>query len=720
MRDLTSLEFHPTIEKLTKALCVMVQNDNPEFFRVLANFHLCKLASMMWVNVVTETHGPIPVNLYALNLASSGQGKGKATNIIEDQVLNQFMDAFSMTSLTISEEKITELALERTIAQGLDEDDVETIESALIKEYRNLGPILSTFDSATPEGIKDMRHKLLMGQIGSLNMEIDEIAKNFGKTEDVFAPLLEMYDVGKIKSKLTKNTHDNKRKEEIKKRCPVNFLMFGCPDMLLDASKNEDKLKNELTNGYARRCIYGYSVKPVKNLDQTGKERFKVMTDPKISGLFKKLSVDLAKLASISYYGRQIIMPKDVTVELLDYQIYCEKLADETLKRHEVLAKPELEHRYFRAMKIAGAYAFIDGEAEVSMDNLYHAIAMVERSGEAYQNIINSDPDFIKLAKYVAEADKPVARVNLMKDLPFYKGKSKIDREEMLNHAIEWGHQNHIVIKKTTKRSLDFIIGKTLQKTDLSKMILSYSKHIADGYTNANPAFKDLHKLMTKKGLHWCCHRIINGHRSTDNMLPGFNMLVLDVDGGITVQNVRTLLKGYKYMLYTTKRHTSKDHRFRLILPMNYHVELDPEEFKEFMRNVYEWIPFDVDEGACEMARKWLTHPGHHYYSKGDQLIDARMFIPHTAKNEDRQEAIKSMESLNNLERWFIQQSPGRGRNNQLLKYALVLVDMGYADDQIELKVLDLNKKLKTSLKEDEIKNTIMRTAIKAVIKRDS
>ena len=46
---------------------------------------------------------------------------------------------------------------------------------------------------------------------------------------------------------------------------------------------------------------------------------------------------------------------------------------------HEEMYKAELSHRYFKALKLAGGFAFIDGHGEITEDNLYHAIAMAEK-----------------------------------------------------------------------------------------------------------------------------------------------------------------------------------------------------------------------------------------------------------------------------------------------------------------------------------------------------
>jgi hypothetical protein len=139
------------------------------------------------------------------------------------------------------------------------------------------------------------------------------------------------------------------------------------------------------------------------------------------------------------------------------------------------------------------------------------------------------------------------------------------------------------------------------------------------------------------------------------------------------------------------------------------------------MGNIYEWLPFTgMDTATGQRSRKWLTCKGTYKYNNGDQLLDAMLFIPNTSKNDERKQIVMSYQNLNNLERWFVQNSESGNRNNQLIRYALMLVDMGSTVDQVRNSVLALNDKLENKLPNDEIDSTIMVTANKAIMKRGS
>jgi hypothetical protein len=206
----------------------------------------------------------------------------------------------------------------------------------------------------------------------------------------------------------------------------------------------------------------------------------------------------------------------------------------------------------------------------------------------------------------------------------------------------------------------------------------------------------------------------IPGYRDEDHCVPGFNLIVIDVDKGSTIQQAQGLLKDYKWMMYTTKRHTDEEHRFRIIFPSPFVLKFDAQEYKEFMRNIYDWLPFEVDAQTHQRARKWLSHKAQYWYNEGE-LLDVLAFIPKTAKNETRKKFVANTISLSNLQRWFASKMQNGERNNHFLRYAMMLVDSGLPFDQIRDMVLELNAKLPDPLDDQEIHTTVMVSVAKAI-----
>ena len=713
MFDLSSATYHPITEQIVDVLCKKTLNSNRLFFRVQVSYFLAKVASSMRCTLNTLDRGKIPVNVYALNLAVSGSGKGHSTNIIEGEFLDQFKKVFLQETFPyLAQQNLINLSAKRANRNGPDPQD-ELVK--LEKEFNNTGALAFSFDSGTAPALKQLRHKLLLANAGAISIEMDEVGENLISNLDMLKVFLELYDQGLVKQKLTKNTADSQRAEEVEGKTPTNMLMFGTPNNLFNGSKEEELLMALFDTGYARRTLFGTSSKEDIQQEMTPEQVFEMLTDTTSSTTIAKLSQHFGMLADAVKYNQQIQVSKDISLKLIAYKMDCEQKADK-LPEHEEIRKAEMRHRYFKALKLAGIYAFVDETPEVTTAQLLSAIRLVEDSGEAFNKILSRDKNYVKLAKYIANIGKEVTHADLIEDLPFYKG-TNAAKQELMNLAMAYGYKNRIIIKKSFVDGIEFFKGETLKQTSLDELIISYSNHMAYNYLSEPISFSNLMQLCQMEGMHWVNHYLVHGdkgdgHRDNDNIVSGFNTIVIDVDEGASLEKVKVLMKDYTYFIHTTKRHTDETNRFRLVMPIQYHLKLDENEFKEFMNSVYEWLPFEVDSQTNQRSRKWASNPGITFSNEGE-ILDPLAFIPKTTKNDEYKKTITDLGNLDNLERWFAQRMGTGNRNNQLLKFALLLADTGLDYQNILEKVLTFNSKLDNSLPEIEIHSTIMRSVSK-------
>lgn len=714
-------EFHPLSEDIVDVLVKKTRNKNRLFFRTQVAYFLGKMASNMRTLVNVPGRNKVPTNVYALNLGSSGMGKGYSTNILNDHFLNQFNKKFQFSTFSEKAEmSLADLTAKRDAAGvyntkgGLD----DTAEIRVRKEYDSSGPFVYAFDSGTVPALKQMRHKLLMADIGALSGEIDEIGRNIKANEDLFTALLELYDVGSIKQKLVKNSSDNVRVIEIDGKTPTNLLMFGTPASLLNGGAEEECLFQMLEAGYARRCIFGHADKDDMDINVTVEEMMALTYDVQSIQTCATISDRFGLLADINKYGQEFDMDNEAHTEMIAYQLRCNRMAYD-LPEHETIRKAEIAHRYFKASKIAGVYAFVDETREVTRAQLLQAICLVEESGRAFQSILTRDASYVKVAKFIAGAKKNVNYVDLMENLSFFRG-NKQAKAEMVDNAIAWGRDNHVIIDRKLIAGIEHFSGMALKPTDLNKLTLSTSIHKAYEYTSKSMSYEDLKIMCQTQGMEWVNHFLLGGSsglgtRCDESIIQGFDVIVLDVDEGATVQLAQALLQDYTYFIYTTKRHTDDEHRFRVVMPISHQLKLDEASYKQFMSNIYEWLPFEVDTATKDRARKWSAHAGGQLYSNEGVLLDASMFVPGTTKSADHKKVLTDLGNLGMLEKWFAQRMQNGSRNNQLLKYALLLVDGGYSFEEVMERVSDFNSKLDNPLDEIEITTTIAKTVGKRV-----
>jgi hypothetical protein len=718
MIDLTGVEHHPAVSTMVDVLCNKTQNTDRGFFNVEAAYFLGKMAACMRASIITKDRGEIPVNIYALALATSGYGKGHSVSIVENEFLKPFRKRFMDDTFHIlSEKHLWDIANDRAVRNGTDQQ--EEYDKA-DKEFRSAGAYPFTFDSGTTPAVKQLRHKLLMSACGSINLQIDEIGSNLIGQTEVLTTFLELYDQGMIKQKLIKNTADNQRNEEVDGKTPTNMLLFGTPSKLLDGGQTEDQFYSFLDTGYARRCIFGMGQQHKRAHEHlTPAEIYSQLTMPANAEAIAHWARHFHGLADPAMYGWKMEVDDEVAIQLLTYKIACEREA-EKLPEHEEIKKAELSHRYFKALKLAGAYAFVDKSSEIEMEHLLQAILLVEQSGLMFQAILNREKAYVKLAKYIADVQTEVTHADLHEALPFY-GRSNQHRNELMTLATAWGYKRHIVIKKNFVDGIEFFSGDKLKETDLNAIRISYSDHWAFNYLCEEVPFDQLHRLTQASGMHWANHHFKGGHRKEEGALPGFNLISIDVDGGITLAAVHEVMKDYKFLTYTTKRHQTIDpktgqsygDRFRLMIPINYELHLDTEEYKEFMNAVMLWLPFQTDESANQRAKKWESFDGEYHYNLEGEILDVLDFIPKTSRNENYIARTKELQSLDNLERWFAQRIASGNRNNQMIKFALALVDSGMDLVTVNRQVHAFNKKLNNPLDEEELDKTVLTTVSK-------
>lgn len=713
MLDLTGVTHHPCIEEIVDVLVKKTQNTDRGFFRAEVAFFLGKMASNMRAIIDTKDRGEVPINCYVIALAGSGYGKGHSVSIMENEFIKGYKTRFMNETLhTIADQSLWELADKRSIRNSTTQDEEK---DKLDGEYGRAGAFPFTFDSGTAPAVKQLRQKLLLGRVGAINLQIDEIGSNLINNTEVLNVFLELYDQGVVKQKLTKNTNDSIRGEEVDGKTPANMLLFGTPAKLLDGGLTEEQFYSFLETGYARRCIFGIGSQDRKAYHTlSAKEIYDKLVAPSNGVTLSRWANRFENLADPAMYGYRISVGEAESIYLLEYKLACERAAD-VLPDHEEIKKAELGHRYFKVLKLAGAYAFVDMSTIITKEHLQQAMLLVEESGAAFQKILNREKTYVKLAKYIASCNNEVTHADLHEALPFYKS-SNSARNEMMTMATAWGYKKHIIIKKSFVDGIEFFSGETLKETDLNKIMISYSDNFAYNYEHEEAPFDRLHELMTMPDMHWCNHGFKNKHRAEENVIPGFNMIVIDVDGGVTLDTVHDLMKDYKFMTYTTKRYTDDEHRFRLLLPINYRLDLDVEDYREFMNSFMSWLPFKTDEGANQRSKKWMTHEGKHFYNTNGSILDALPFVPKTSKNETYKNAFAKVESMDNLERWFAQRMAEGNRNNQFIKYAYALMDTGMDLITVSERIHALNEKISNPLPEEEINNTVLKSAAKRYV----
>lgn len=728
--DYDNLGYHPLSESLVDVMSAKTQNPNRGFFRTLVPYYWSLVAAAMHVKIEGFGDGKIPINYYGINLAPSGTGKGVSLGVMEREVLKGFKERFlSETFIETAKKNINIIAAKRAVRNGTDQKaELELVS----KEFARLGAPLLWFDSATTPAIKQFRHKILLAGCGAVNFCIDEIGANLlGQLEPLML-YLELYDHGTSKEKLIKSTKDDQRAEIIEGATPTNLLMFGTQSKLLDGAKTESEFMAMLDMGYARRCFVGYVPNTTRKQGVTADDLYQQMTSVQTSSSIASLSNHLARLADPANVGTSVYIDEAEAKMILQYRLDCEKRGEQYTKDSDSVRKVEMDNRFFKTLKLAGAYAFIDGSPTILKEHVEYAIRLAEDSGAAFNILMTPERPYVKFAKHLAESsDIEFTLPDLEEDLAYFRG-GRNQKDELIAMATAWGYKNAVIISKRFDQGILLIKGETLQKTTLNEMIISYSSDIATGYCSQRITWDNLKSLIAMKDMHYINHNLmpkngitdinhpeyIGGVRSHENIIAGFNFIAIDVDSGLSLSMAQLLLRDYKYLMYTTKRHqiAGLGDRYRIIMPLNYELKLSDDDFKEFMNNLASFLPIPMDKQTFQPARKWSTTNNCQIFENDGILLDVMPHLPRTSKEEERKAFLKQYENLDNLERWFIDHTGSGNRNNQLYNYAAMLHQAGFDISDITSKTMSLNKKLPEPIPEAEL----MRTVVASVAKKTS
>ena len=711
-------EHHPAMSELVDLLCHKTGVEDRDFFTTEVAYFLGLIPACMRTMIDSPERGIVPVNIYSIALATSGFGKGHSVTILES-VLKGFKRKFTEdTFYKVADDNLFYRASAIAARKGTEEADEFTL---LQKDFDDLGEYPFNFCDGTGPGLKDIRYKLLLAGIGSINFQLDEIGFNLSKVSDILDIYLELYDLGRTKIKLIKNTRDQKRGMDIDDCTHTNMLMFGTHSKLLDGSATEDSFYTFLSNGYARRCFFGMGI-PNANYSNIDPEQvYDNIIQSNQNAALSKWHDIFERFASRDFYDLVLEVPREVGIELVAYRMQCEA-EEHVLPEHEEIRKAELKHRFSKSLRLAGVYAFLDQSGKITLTHLRQAIKVTEQLSKSFNKILKRERNFVRLAKYLAVAADNLTHADLIDDLPFYPS-GMAPRKEMMDLATAWGINNHIVIAKNNVEGVEFFSGSSLRETDLNKLWLSGSKHFAYNFKPYAAGLEDLGKNFVRDGFNWTNHRFVENHRTSEKVIPGFNMVVFDIDGdefdqhgnqtkeGIELEAVHDLLANYTFITYTTKRHEEHNHRFRLIMPTNYTLELNVEDYKAFMDSVFLWLPFTPDTAAKDPTRKWETNAkAEVYINRGPDLLNVLPFIPKTKQNTTYIEQVKDLQNLDALERWFMDNTVMGNRNNSLYKYGMFLVDGGLTLDEVERKVEKFNSKLSKPLSKDELYTTVLKS----------
>lgn len=662
--------------------------DIKHYMTITTLFGLATVVNSVRPNVIVPTDGnKIPPNIYATNLAGSGMQKSRSLGYIEDL----FIDEANKRLKEKVQAKIDRLP------------EWESGEiSRLTEEGVRLSPI---FKSATDSAVGAVRSIMDMMDTYCVNIALDEVGSVLLKEYELLSDtLLNAYDKGVLKANLRRTTGVKPTDKPV----PHNLLMFGSPTLLFESNPQTEKAFMDLLQaGMARRSLFAVVETKVNNYTLTMNDEMKER--------IRRVSNTLVTIVD-RYEGFNIEFSKEAK-EL--YEKSENQFKEEASKfgHFEIIPSIYRQNKHWIALKISGLLAMLDLKNEIELSHYQQALDIVQNSEVHLGKVIRRPEKFELVVDYLLSDGKAQNEYTLTQSLPFYKEVK--NKKSFWELAKGYSFENNITLMLEDRHNLTFYQAKAKQKTDLTKpLTFSYSTDMAkDYYSNDEFVWEDLHKVITSdRGICYSAHCYKDGHRTKDTAIEGFDLLILDIDENVSIDMAKLLFEEYTYLIATTRNHQKEkngkiEDRFRIVLPMQYRLELDKEQYAKFMKSLMDDLPIEVDMACSDISRMYFSATAEHWYNKGDKLFDGSQYIPNTQEEEEYKKKGTQLakKNINGISQYIIR-NEANGRNNQLAKLSLLLMDNGYSHDECKEEIKRVNKQFQTPLAESELHRTVFKT----------
>ncbi len=550
----------------------------------LAVSELMLFTSQFRKNILHWNDSLIPVNSLMFCIAKSGAAK--------DSTLKALRKCFE-PGYSLIEDKRKQFAVEKAIQEARTAGCDLADKYITYKDYF-ISPNPLFVAVSTVEGFVQHLNDLSEDSVGSgfiYSGEFSsELASNANLLENIKI-LAELYDEGSKEVKVLKN-RENQSKEV--RNLPVSALFISSPDNILYNDQVKTRFKTEFTSKMARRSLFIFMNEEVipptyASIEHLLKEekRFEDIANKakrEIQQFIKEQTLFLLNSE------KQTLYPSNEVRELfILYKRYNEELAQTIDKQYPMNFLTRC-HLQWKALKLSGAFALIDGSFTIQEDHYKAAIEFLEKTSSdilKFEKELTKEPyelfaDYCKT--YAVDGSFDITLHNLRK-CGFITGKTNIDSQmrELVKLVSSFDDKGVYTLKK------DLIQYKALNQSE--HIILSYvpctgskevrRKRCDKGYVTEKISFAELCHML-EGDYAYTPFSFKNGIRGRDNIESTCKWIVLDIDTTeITDKEAHILLEDINHFVVRTSD-KSNPHKFRVLLELDCEVDI-PNDL---------WIPF--------------------------------------------------------------------------------------------------------------------------------
>jgi hypothetical protein len=622
--ELTTLgAFNSPSNRIVASLTDTIAETNiPEKVKItIALSHLTNFAGQFRRNLELWDGTPVPINSISFIFLGSGGGKDLCNGAIK----KCFSDAYKHINEVLEEETKAE-AISLATKAGEDSPNLPQV----YNDYLTPIPPLRTSITTGP-GLVQLANdvsKLPLGSTFVYSGEFaDELAHNANTTENIKI-LSEVYDLGNKEA--TYNKGIESRAGEIN-GASMSALFVSSPDQLLYDENTRKRFMVAFSSKLARRSWLAFHPEdvPAESFSSSKKLIAHVFETEKRSQVARdktKLLVEDITNFGLETNNTLITLSDDIFGTFTIYKRYNYELVSKLPNKESIYALIRT-HLQWKALKLAGALAFMDRSDVVELEHYVEAIRfceLLDRDMEAFETVLNKSPheQFADYAKTTVvlhdDSSLPysVITAHELKKRGFLTGVTKTKLQELVSLATGYNldgvytlHNNETSIRyepivKTDELVVSF---KPIDNSRLNKAILdneptevvskikqSIASTTSTGLVTEESTFSELIYLL-QGDYAYSPFKFTNGTRGKDNVVGGTKWLVLDVDkSSLSYEEVHFMLSDINHHVALSSD-PANEYKFRVLIELDATVELPNVDWKIFYSLIANDLAIVVD-----------------------------------------------------------------------------------------------------------------------------
>lgn len=685
----------------------------------IAVSELILFASQFKRNIIHWNNSLIPINAITFCISASGTGKDSSINLIRKN--------FSKSYKLINSFRNTQ-AIELAISKAKQAKEVGySLESVYMKYYEPPMPLFVS--TSTNEGYIRYLNELDEQGIGAGYIFSGEIGAEFINSQNIIANLQllsELYDEGKKEVKVLKN-RENQSKEI--KNLAVSAMFMGSPENILFDDNVKRKFKQEFTTKLARRTFFNFNYLPpihhkyvsiAQLLEmETTSEDEAVKLQQKYNDIFEQITK-----YQLNKINAPITISKEARELMTLYRKYNVEVG-ETIDKRFPLSKLVQTHLYWKALKLAGALSFLRQSDEISKDDYARAIYFTEMLNfdmqEFEQELVKEPYELftVYMNQNINDENKCQIDIHNLKKLGFINGSSNIPTKLKELCALASVYDKNGIYRPTST-SIEF--EKLIKSSQVGVSFLALngdknSRHtnVSVGFTYTTTSFNNLREMLKKDGA-FCPFEFKDGIRSNETIISGTKWAVFDIDkSDFTIYETHEVLKEFNHHLVLTSDETNL-YKFRLLIELDSIIDLTPEEYKKFMRNLA--IYLGVTPDILPKSQIYYSYSGRNILSVVNKntinvkqrlleiLEYSNQLTPNSSDLTQNQKKALIADPLNTFYYAF-EAKDGEG-SISLIRAAKHAKDLGMNKDEIIELMYQINDYWVYPMEEKRFKNTII------------